>query len=85
MVNVAGLSLHGFRLARQRGLDALQRGALEQARIGGDEIAGLEFKHVTGDELVCGDRSHRPSRLTLARGAVIFFSAAIDFSALNSW
>ena len=27
----------------------------------------------------------RPSRSTLACGAVIFFSAAMDFSALNSW
>jgi len=26
-----------------------------------------------------------PSRRTFARGAVIFFNAAMDFSALNSW
>ena len=76
---------HRLRLAGQRGLDALERGRLQQPGIGGDQVAGFQREDVTDDDCAAGIEVTCPSRRTLACGAVIFLSAAMDFSALNSW
>ena len=83
--SVAGSLRHRLRLAGQRGLDALERGRFQQPRIGRDQVAGFQLEDVTGDDFRGRNGSDLPSRRTFACGAVIFLSAAMDFSALNSW
>jgi hypothetical protein len=58
--------------------------ALQERASAATEVACFEHENVADDDARSRNRSDLPSRRTFASGAVIFFSAAMDFSALNS-
>ena len=64
-----GRLLDRHALAGQRRLVGRQRVRLDQARVGGDDVAGLEQQHVARHDLGCGDRQRRGRREPPARAA----------------
>ena len=68
-----GLLRHRLRLAGQRGLDALERGRLQEPGIGRDQVAGFQREDVTGDDSRGRNRSDLPiaSHLGLGRGQLL--------------
>ena len=54
------LLVHREGFARERGFVALERVGLEQARIGGDPVAGIEQHDVAADEVARADRRVTP-------------------------
>ena len=72
-------------LAGQRGLVRRQQVRLDEARVGGDDVARLEHEQIARHDVAAAISTRRPSRSTVARGAVIDRSASSAFSARPSW
>ena len=68
-----GLLRHRLRLAGQRGLDALERGRLQEPGIRRDQVAGFQREDVAGDDSRGGNRSDLPvaPHLGLGRGHLL--------------
>ena len=68
-----GLLRHRLRLAGQRGLDAPERGRLQEPGIGRDQVAGFQREDVAGDDSRGGNRSDLPvaPHLGLGRGQLL--------------
>ena len=60
LLQSCGLLRHRIRLSGERGLDAPERGRLQEPGIGRDQVAGFQREDVAGDDSGGGNRSDLP-------------------------